>query len=299
MLALGNRISTLLAIAAALAAFVALPLLAQTRDATYSLPPSADVIAYTPTLTFDVTSVREAERGPALNMGIVSPPHSGRFEASSISLHILLQIAYGAGPFVISGGPEWVDDRYFHVEGKSDHSVDDQLAKLPEDQSRLEKLHMIQALLVDRFHLKAHWETREGSVFNMTAAKSGLKMQQTPAPPSEPTGPNGTPAAPASLATDVHAHGGPQGIEIDGAHFNMRAVTAMLATQIRKPIVDKTGLDGFYSFALQFSREGSTSPDAYPSIFTAVQEQLGLKLQSGKGPVDTLVIEHVELPSEN
>jgi uncharacterized protein (TIGR03435 family) len=296
------------------AALTALPLSAQTAPAAaaipmptgaFSLPPSADPIAYTPTLTFDVTSVRETERGAGpFNMGLTFPPHTGQFEASTVTLAVLTQIAFSSGPtFQIVGGPDWLHDRYFRVQGKCDHSVDDALAKLTDDQARLERLHMIQAMLADRFHLKAHWETRTSNVLNLVVAKGGLKMQPTKLPPPDADRPDGSSSSAANPTTGVQARGSRQGVEIDVERFNARAISLLVNSQLNTPIIDKTGLPAisFYDFALQFSRDesGTPDPDAYPSLFTAIEEELGLKLESAKGPVDTLVIDHAEAPSEN
>jgi uncharacterized protein (TIGR03435 family) len=296
------------------AALTALPLSAQTAPAAaaipmptgaFSLPPSADPIAYTPTLTFDVTSVRETERGAGpFNMGLTFPPHTGQFEASTVTLAVLTQIAFSSGPtFQIVGGPDWLHDRYFRVQGKCDHSVDDALAKLTDDQARLERLHMIQAMLADRFHLKAHWETRTSNVLNLVVAKGGLKMQPTKLPPPDADRPDGSSSSAANPTTGVQARGSRQGVEIDVERFNTRAISLLMNSQLNIPIIDKTGLPAtsFYDFALQFSRDesGTPDPDAYPSLFTAIEEELGLKLESAKGPVDTLVIDHAEAPSEN
>ena len=281
------------------------PPAASTPTGAFSLPPSSDPISYTPTLAFDITSVRETERGAGqLNMGIVAPPHMCQFEASTVTLAILVQIAYNSGAtFQVAGGPEWLNDRYFRVQGKCDHSVDDALAKLTNDQARFERLNMIQAMLADRFHLKAHWETRTGSVYNLVIAKGGLKMKPTKAPTADADKPDGSSSAPSTASTGVQAHGSRQGIEIDGEHFNARAIGVMLSSQLHTPILDKTGLPvtNYYDYALQFSRDesGTPEPDAYPSLFTALEEELGLKLEPGKGPVDTLVIDHVEAPSDN
>ena len=294
----------------------ALPMSAQTAPApataavamptgAFSLPPSADPVAYTPTLTFDVTSIRETERGTGpLNMGFVFPPRTGQLEASLITLATLMQVAYGFGAtFQIAGGPDWLHDRYFHVQGKCDHSVDDALAKLTDDQARLERLHMIQAMLADRFHLKAHWETRTGNVYNLVVAKGGVKMQPTKAPPPAADRPDGSASTPTNASTGVHARGSRQGVEIDVERFNMRAIGLLLNSQLNTPVIDKTGVapTSFYDFTLQFSRDesGTPDPDAYPSLFTAIEEELGLKLEPAKGPVDTLVIDHADMPSEN
>jgi len=316
---LPSRSLSLLALGVTLAAVIlvaAMPVSAQTAPApaatavpmptgAFSLPPSADPVTYVPTLTFDVTSVRETERGTGpLNMGFVFPPRTGQLEVNTITLATLTQVAYGSGvTFQVAGGPHWLLDRYFHVQGKCDHSVDEALAKLTDDQARLERLHMLQALLADRFHLKAHWETRTGNVYNLVVAKNGLKMQPTKLPPPVADRPDGSSSAPTSAATGVHAFGNRQGIEIDVERFNARAIGLLLNSQLNTPIIDKTGLaqSSFYDFALQFSRDesGTPDPDAYPSLFTAIEEELGLKLEPGKGPVDTLVIDHAEMPTEN
>ena len=262
-------------------------------------PPDVDVPAYKPSLGFDVASVRETIRNGQVDMGIVNPPHKSVFSANSVSLHILLQMAYDFGPFQITGGPDWLDNRYFTVDAKSDPSVDEQLAKLSDIDGHAEKLHMIQAMLADRFHLRAHWETKQQSAYTMTIAKGGIKMQPTklPVPQGDPS------MAPTTPSTVVHAHGTPQGIEIDGERFSMRAIALMLSTQTHMPVTDKTGDNGYYDFTFQFVRDDLrdrfTGDDAYPPIPAAAEEQLGLKLELQKGPVDVMVIDHADLPSEN
>jgi uncharacterized protein (TIGR03435 family) len=289
----------LFAIAAALSAA---PAFAQTAPGAAVLPlpptpPDVDAPTYKASLIFDVASVRETQRGRQIDMGIVNPSHKSEFSASTVSLSMIIQLAYSFGPFQIADGPDWLENRYFTVQAKSDPSVDEQLAKLSEDDGRQEKLHMVQAMLADRFKLRAHWEVRQQSAYVMTIAKGGLKMQPTklPVPEGDPS------MAPTTPQTVVHAHGGPQGIEIDGERFSMRAVALMLASQLHTPVIDKTGDKGYYDFAFQFSRDtlGDTPADAYPRIPDALQEQLGLKLEMQKGPVDVMVIDHAESPSEN
>ena len=261
-------------------------------------PPDVDAPARRPSLTFDVASVRETIRNGQVDIGIVNPPDKSVFSANSVSLHILIQLAYTSFPFQVVGEPDWMSNRYFTVQAKSDPSVDAQLAKLSPEDGREEKLHMVQAMLADRFHLRAHWESRQQPAYFLTVAKGGIKMQPTklPLPEGDPN------AAPVTPTTVVHAHGSPQGIEIDGERFSMRAIALMLSTQMRMPVTDKTGDKGYYDFAFQFARDNlgsSPAPDAYPSIPIAVEEQMGLKLEMQKGPVDVMVIDHAELPSEN
>ena len=261
-----------------------------------SVPPSEDAPTYSPTLTFDVASIREAPRVAGFAMNIDDPAHASAFRVTGIPLNYLIQLAYGFGPFQVSGAPDWVNGMYVTVQAKSDPSADALLAKLPDDQARLEKRHMLQALLADRLQLKTHWETRPGSGFNLVLAKGGSKLQPTKVEPADPSEP--APVANA-LGPEVHAGGSRQGRVIECRRFTMRSITAMLGTQLQNPVVDRTGLTGTYDFTIQFNADNGSEPDAYPSLFSAIQEQLGLKLESVKGPLDTLVIDHVEKPSEN
>jgi uncharacterized protein (TIGR03435 family) len=99
---------------------------------------------------------------------------------------------------------------------------------------------------------------------------------------------------------DVQAHGSRHGLEFVGSHAPMRAIAGALSSQVEAPVVDKTGLTGTYNYTLQFGREWSDhDPDSWPSIFTAVQEQLGLKLEAEHESVPNLVIDNITKPTEN
>jgi len=283
----------------AVLALASLPVFAQTTAAPQLAgpAPSADKPTYKPTLTFDVASIRETVRGSQVNLGIINPPHKSTLTLDGLSLRQLLIMAYGPAPFQIAGGPDWADTKFFAVHANSDPSVDEKLAALPDDQARLEKQHMLQALLAGRFHMTVHWETREGSVYVMTVAKNGLKMQPAKLPVS--ADPN---VAPTTPSTGVHAHGSRQGVEIQGERFPTRAIAQMLTDQLKTSVVDRTGDKGYYDFTLQFMRDDIrqyAAEDAYPELPVAAEEQLGLKLTPAKGPVDTLVIDHAEPLTEN
>jgi uncharacterized protein (TIGR03435 family) len=258
-------------------------------------PPVAgvDAPAYTPTLTFDVASIREndATADRSVHVAVKSPPHASQFEVSNFTMKSLIQMAYGFGT-PISGGPDWLSSSYFSVQAKSDAATDERLAKLPDDQARLEKLHMIQTLLVERMGLKGHWETKETSVYALVIAKNGPKLNEVKADPDHPVS--------ANAGTDVKASGSRQGIQFIADGSSTKAIAAMLVSQLNMPVVDKTGLTGAYKFTLQFGREWSANdPDGWPDIFTAVQEQLGLKLESTKAAIPVLIIDHIEPPSAN
>jgi uncharacterized protein (TIGR03435 family) len=254
--------------------------------------------AYKPTLTFDVASVREtqqAEDNPSWGLGIVSTPHSSQFEAEGVSPKVLIQYAYGFGPFEMSGGPEWLTSSLWVVQAKSDHDVDAQLARLTDDQSRLEKQHMLQALLADRFMLKVHWETRQATIYALVIAKGGSKLQPAKTATPDPDIPGSTPE---TKGSDIQSHAGPHGRELEARYISAKGIAGLLGALLRVTVEDRTGLDGRYDFTLHYSYQ-STDPDSFPPIVTAIQEQLGLKLESSRGSVDVLVIDHIERPSAN
>jgi uncharacterized protein (TIGR03435 family) len=251
---------------------------------------------YTPTLTFDVATIRLAPPPDAhFHVSVSSPPHTSRFEATNLTLKVLLQIAYGFDAPIVDA-PDWVANTFYDIQARSDEATDARLAKLTDNEVRLEKRHAIRVLLADRLGLKTHLETRPSSIYNLVLAKSGVKMQPPPTPPPPPNGETPPPPPPAN----VDAHGSPHGLEFVGSNASMRAVAAVLSSMVEEPVVDKTGLLGTYNYTLQFGREWSTrDPDSWPSIFTAVQEQLGLKLDAVHEPVPNLVIDHITKPTEN
>jgi uncharacterized protein (TIGR03435 family) len=161
---------------------------------------------------------------------------------------------------------------------------------------------MLQTLLEERFQLKVHRETKELPVFVLTVARSGLKMQPTKegsclSPRDVPSQPGSTPCGPRRVRS-----GSPTTIAIGGRGMTVPYIFGgIIGNMLGGPVVDKTGLQGQFDFTLEWTPGGINAPaDATgPSIFTAVEEQLGLKLTSGKGPVEVIVIDHVERPSAN
>jgi uncharacterized protein (TIGR03435 family) len=301
-LSLAVRVVTL----AAVILFAATSLSAQTAPAAaaipmptgaFSLPPSSDPIAYTPTLTFDVASIREiqpAGDSPSWAIGLISPLHSCQFRAKAHAVTVLMQLAYGFAPFEISGGPDWVNTSLYNVDAKCDHSVDDQFARFTDDQAKLEKEHMLQALLTDRFHLKAHWESKRANVYALELAnpKSGSKLQPAKVETVDPSIPNATP--PETRGPDIQSRMDPHGHVMTVRYLTTKGIAGLLGSMLQGTVEDKTGLPGRYDFTLQY-----TYPESYPTLTTAIQEQLGLKLERTLGSVDIFVIDHIERPSEN
>jgi uncharacterized protein (TIGR03435 family) len=252
----------------------------------YAQAPILEEPDYAPTLTFDVATIRLAPPPDAnFHVSVSSPPHSSRFEAKNLPIKALLQIAYGFDAPVVDA-PDWATDTFYDIQARSDEAADARLAKLTVNEVRLEKRNAIRVLLAERLGLKSHLETRNSSVYHLVVGKGGVKMQAVPAPPPPPA--------------NVQAHGSQHGLEFIGTNASMRAISGALSSMVEAPIVDKTGLTGAYNYTLQFGREWSAhDPDSWPSIFTAVQEQLGLKLDAVHESVPNLVVDHITKPTEN
>lgn len=225
------------------------------------------------------------------------------FSASGATLQMLLRGAYGIEDRQISGAPDWLNSQKYDIEAKADKSVIAELNQLSEDQHMLANQRMLQTLLADRFKLILHPDTRDLEFHTLVVAENGPKLQQSKAgdpDPNEIKGPDGQ----AHRAARLFRMG--KG-ELTAQNVRMAEFVRLLSQQLGGTVVDKTGLTGSYDFTLQWkpaesgqqSEDTPQSDSSEPSIFTAIQEQLGLKLESQKGPVQTLVIDHVEKPSEN
>jgi uncharacterized protein (TIGR03435 family) len=255
--------------------------------------PIVEEPGYAPTLTFDVVDIRPVPPPEAsFHVSVSSPPHSSRFEATNLPIKALLQIAYGFDAPVV-GAPDWVGNTFYEIKARSDEAADARLAKLTNNEVRLEKRNAIRVLLAERLGLKTHLETRNSSIYNLVVAKGGVKLQAVPPPPD-----GQAPATPPPA--DVQAHGSQHGLEFVGTNATMRAIAGVLSAMVEAPVVDKTGLTGIYNYTLQIGRDWSANdPDGWPSIFTAVEEQLGLKFEAEHASVPNIVIDHITKPTEN
>jgi uncharacterized protein (TIGR03435 family) len=265
--------------------------------------------AYVPTFTFDVASIRESKPEGGYSVSGYDAPRSSSFTANNFDVRNLITLAYGVEYFQVSGGPDWVHSfsSRFNVQAKADSATDEALAKMSPEHAKLEKQHMLQVLLAERMKLKVHMDSKEASVFTLTVSKSGSKMQ----PAKDDISAAG--AVPAAGGGDGKDPGGskkpkwtmrcgPRGCEIVAERMSMEALASMLDVQLSTFVTDKTGLTGDYAFTLQYQSPGATGLDdatSWPSLLTAVQEQLGLKLESEKGLMPVLVIDRIEKPSEN
>ncbi len=251
---------------------------------------------------------------PKFEVASIKPTKSGemrfffRFLPDGVDLQgitpqLMLTQAFSVEEDRIVGAPAWAKTDRFDVQAKV----------APEDAPKLDKLKreerfaMLQPLLEERFNLKFHHETREMPVYMLVVAKGGSKLK-----PSElPTDGNGGRRMPQLMMS-------PGGLEAHGAQVDM--LVHVLSGQVGRTVIDKTGLTGSYDFSLHFTPEnmpprmgpgpgagpggaGADAPPppdtAGPDILTALQEQLGLKLENEKGPVDVIVIDHIDRPSDN
>ena len=220
---------------------------------------------------------------------IWSGPTDGHFKAQNVTALALIQWAFALPENRIDGGPAWMRAKKFDMEAKPDPAVDEQMRALDSGEVRQRKQRMVQALLADRFGLKVHQETRTLPIYELVLTKNGAKFKASEK--------NGT-----SFGTSNSSNGNVQ-MTAQGSDHTMRLLSEQLGKSVGRVVVDKTGLDGRFDLTLKFVSDDAVSagPDAPsgPSVFTALQEQLGLKLQPEKGPVEILVIDHIELPSEN
>ena len=269
--------------------------------------PPARSAPYIPTLTYDVASIRECPPEPQWN-NLISPTHSGRFTGTCVWVAQLIGWAYGVDFRVqVVGAPDWVqmarsNQVRFDVQARSDSATEDKLAKLSDDQAKLEKQHMLQALLADRFGLRAHIETRPQPAFVLTVAKHGPKLQKGEPPLPRPENFSGPWPAPIESQRDS------RGMEVvaHGASIGGTSVTNLagwLQFYLGKRVIDQTGITGTYNFTLQFhgtlANMETDDGSMWPPVETALREQLGLELRDAKEPEQVVVIDHIEMPSPN
>jgi uncharacterized protein (TIGR03435 family) len=232
-----------------------------------------------------------------------APPLSDHV-SQVMTAKMLIGYAYNLPAFSrarIVGGPDWTDQTMYQIQAKIDDSQYAAMQKMPQSQQVRQTQLMEQSLLAERFKLKVHFETREMPVYALEVAKGGPKL--TPAKTDNAAGP----AQPHPTTLSVVGNG--DGFEIKGNGAQPGQLILMLQQQPElgnRQVVDHTGLSGHYDFSLDWTREGSASPDAAsakadaaPSFFTALKEELGLQLVETKGPAEVVVIDSIERPSEN
>jgi uncharacterized protein (TIGR03435 family) len=226
---------------------------------------------------FEVSSVKPNVSGSA--SAINGSVRGNRFSSTNVTISQLVRVAYGVQEFQIAGQPGWFDTDRFDVEARAAQDLK------PEDWQP-----MLQNLLADRFKFAFHRERREAQTLVLVVAKNGPKLTRADSSKCDPAQPNSCGNFRASPT------------EIIGERVSMTQLATRLSRSIGRMVSDQTGLAGIFDLKLEWTREDAFNEpgaSASPAIFAALQDQLGLKLESKKEPVDTLVIDHVEKPSDN
>jgi uncharacterized protein (TIGR03435 family) len=220
---------------------------------------------------FEVATVKPAAPG---QLGFDIEPGPDTLTMRNVTLRIAIQFAYHLHEYQMSGGPKWVDSDDYDIVGKTG----DGLRSLG-SMERIDRLRaMLRTLLAERFQLSMRRESKDVPAYSLSIAKGGLRLTKV-----EPGGPK-------------QIYGRPDKLVANGA--TIAEFVALIETKFQLPVVDRTGLDGVYNFSIQYAP--ADAPDSpYPSIFTAIQEQCGLKLEKATAPAETFAIERVERPSEN
>jgi len=281
-------------------------LLSSIALATFALPIAFGVLnAQSPAnqpaaVAFEVVSIkRNTSVAPA--RARLEP---GRFTAVNAPVFQILRQAYDIQPFQVANAPDWITSERYDILAKAPEGVDVGRA-LPS---------LLRSLLNDRFMFRSHIESREMPTYELVLArkdrKLGAKLQQAPVDCAAPAGAQVPPPSPQSDEPPCAVMGTPGRYQMRG--FPISRFAQILGSPLNRFVVDKTGLTGTWNLELEFTPDqmpnippgalppGVTlpSPDA-PSLFTAVQEQLGLKLEAARGPVEVLVIDNIERPSED
>jgi bla regulator protein blaR1 len=255
-------------------------------------------------LTFEVASIKPSS-GDEHRVAMMFQPGGG-FRATGATLKMLLTLAYDVREFQISGGPNWISSDRFDITARPERSASQEPPTndprpMSDSQRKTMQEQMaqrLQALFADRFQLVVHRETKEQQVYALVVGKNGSKLQ-----PTQGTGER-------------------QGMmrmgrgQVDGQGISVDNLAHALSNQLGRPVMDRTGLKGNFDIKLQWTPDpgqsatplGGAPPPGVepppsdpngPSLFTAIQEQLGLRLESQKGPVEMIVIDRVEKPSDN
>lgn len=255
---------------------------------------------------FDVVSVKpHKDEGMMMRMSFQFTPDGVRIDG--VQIDSLLRSGFNVPKDRLLNAPEWVSSARFDIEAKVTPEDAPKLKGL----TRQQRSAMLIPLLDDRFGLKFHHETRELEVYALVVAKVGSKLKETApdnaSPDAPPTKPEAQGAGHPLRAGQIMMSSGPNGTKIQGRGATIANIADMISQQIGSTVVDKTGLPGKYDYTLTFANDvAAAPPDAGqaqeqegPSLFTAVQEQLGLKLEAQKQRVDVIVIDHIEQPSAN
>jgi uncharacterized protein (TIGR03435 family) len=232
---------------------------------------------------FEVATIKPTE--PGWTGGRYMTMKGAQFAAKNYEPRVLMAAAFNLPPAAISSGPDWLDSEHYDV-----------LAKTPGDVKPTpdEQMSMLRNLFADRFQLKFHREPKELPLYQITVAKGGLKLRE----------PTPSPDGPQPLIFSL----APGNARLPARNATIADLAAVMQrTLFNRTVVDKTGLSGRYDFDLEWTPDetefnGAIHPipeSTKPDLFAAIQQQLGLKLESTRGPVEAMIIDKIDRPSEN
>ncbi|HEY1576927.1 MAG TPA: TIGR03435 family protein [Terracidiphilus sp.] len=254
----------------------------------------ASVSGATGALSFDVASIHPNKDDRSGRSHIVTNANSA-LRTENTTVMQIVQWAYELPDSRILNAPGWVMSDKYDIEAKADPAVGMKLAAMQYKDARPKLDEMVKALLAERFHLVAHLEKREMPVYFLAVAKGGAKLAPVQDGPKH---------------VDTSTRGNGTKISITSSSHATADLAEVLGRIVGRVVVDETGLQGNYTIEMHFARydAGAAMPDdsssaeagdPEPSVFTALKEQPGLELKPGKAPVDVLVIDRVEAPTEN
>lgn len=253
-----------------------------------------------PSPQFDVVSIKpNTSREHAVQIGAPSP---GRFRAENVWLRFLIQVAWNVKDYQVSGGPGWAASDRFDIDATTAGTA-------TFEQMRA----MLQALLENRFRLALHRESKELPVYELIVPRAPIKLPLPKEGSCVAQSPNSPPPPPGGHSPTVCGSISFSPRSLNGTAISMQQFITALANILQRPVIDKTGFTSAFNADLHWIADQTTpglmapdlpqpevpAADAGPTIFTVLQEQLGLKLQPAKGPVEVLVVDRAEKPSAN
>jgi uncharacterized protein (TIGR03435 family) len=243
--------------------------------------------------SFEVASVKVNTSGAAISR-MAAPAGTGRFEATNTPVRMLILNAYGIPSFQLAGGPSWIESMRVDV-----------VARAATTATRDEISSMVRTLLAERFNLAVHREPREMPVFSLVVARDDRRLGPR-LTPSTTDCPSVTTAAPQLPSGQLLCTTRMSPVSINAGGMTMARLAQTLSGIVGRVVTDETKLAGSYDLQLTFAPEQPPPPGApppadpdAPSIFAALQEQLGLKLNTRRGMVDVLAIDRIDPPKEN
>jgi uncharacterized protein (TIGR03435 family) len=247
-----------------------------------------------PLPSYAVSSVKADAEGD-INKPVHSNPTGDGLYIRNQTLELMIRGAYGVRSYQIVGAPGWVNKIEWQVEAKMDDAETQKLKAMNKAEAQGERCLLLQSLLADRFKLAVHHETRIQPGFSLVVAKGGPKFKE-----AGPNTPGQAPRPPIIMENGILTFNG----------YPIDRLAMVLSQIMGHTVVDKTGLTGKYEFTIPWTEsefeltpntppESANDNDLGGSIFTVLQERLGLRLESGKVPTEVIVIDHVEEPSPN